>query len=277
MSEDHRDESPDVETKVESPPSVEEARPSLDPDRIVGTILGGRYKVEKKLGQGGMGAVYLALHEAIGKRVAIKCLTSEMAAHKQVIERFKREARAATAAGSEHIIDVTDMGELPDGSPFIVMELLEGRELTELIEDEAPLSVGRTARILQQVCSALTAAHAKGIVHRDLKPSNLMLGTYGEVYVLDWGVAQTAETLGAKAAEIANAVTPLGLRDATPQRAPHYLCLALPDTAPADLVKRLAAHQVFVSQRGDRLRVTPHLYNDQADLARLVAALKAEL
>tara|TARA_R110002073_G_scaffold6054_6_gene36502 strand:- start:7665 stop:8798 length:1134 start_codon:yes stop_codon:yes gene_type:complete len=95
--------------------------------------------------------------------------------------------------------------------------------------------------------------------------------------ILDWGPAEISNTLGARTAEIAEAVAPLGLRDATPQRAPHYLCLALPETAPADLVKRLAAHQVFVSQRGDRLRVTPHLYNDQTDLARLVAALKAEL
>ena len=96
-------------------------------------------------------------------------------------------------------------------------------------------------------------------------------------HLLDWGPAEISATLGARTAEIASAVAPMGLRDATPQRAPHYLCLALPDTAPADLVKRLAARQVYVSQRGDRLRVTPHLYNDEADLARLVAALKDEL
>tara|TARA_R110000744_G_scaffold125730_13_gene231837 strand:- start:36861 stop:37994 length:1134 start_codon:yes stop_codon:yes gene_type:complete len=96
-------------------------------------------------------------------------------------------------------------------------------------------------------------------------------------HALDWGVAEISETLGARTAEIAEALAPLGLRDVTPQRAPHYLCLALPDGAPADLVKRLAARQVYVSQRGDRLRVTPHLYNDETDLARLRAALQAEL
>lgn len=95
-------------------------------------------------------------------------------------------------------------------------------------------------------------------------------------HLLDWGPAEISATLGAKTAAIAAALAPLGLRDATPDRAPHYLCLALPDTAPADLVKRLAEHQVFVSQRGDRLRVTPHLYNDAADLERLVAAVAAE-
>jgi selenocysteine lyase/cysteine desulfurase len=96
-------------------------------------------------------------------------------------------------------------------------------------------------------------------------------------HLLDWGPAEISATLGARTAEIAKAVAPMGLRDATPQRAPHYLCLALPDNAPADLIKRLAARQVYVSQRGDRLRVTPHLYNDAGDLAQLVAALKDEL
>jgi selenocysteine lyase/cysteine desulfurase len=96
-------------------------------------------------------------------------------------------------------------------------------------------------------------------------------------HILDWGPAAISETLGARTAAIAEAVAPLGLVDATPQRAPHYLCLALPDGAPTDLVRRLAAHQVYVSQRGDRLRVTPHLYNDDADIERFAAALKAEL
>lgn len=95
--------------------------------------------------------------------------------------------------------------------------------------------------------------------------------------ILDWGVAHIAETLGARTAELAEAVRPLGLRDATPDRAPHYLCLALPDGAPEDLVARLAVHEIYISQRGDRLRVTPHLYNDTADIDRFVDTLKAEL
>ena len=95
--------------------------------------------------------------------------------------------------------------------------------------------------------------------------------------ILDWGVAHIAETLSARTAQLAEAVRPLGLRDATPDRAPHYLCLALPDGAPEDLVARLAARDIYISQRGDRLRVTPHLYNDTADIDRFVDALKAEL
>jgi selenocysteine lyase/cysteine desulfurase len=95
--------------------------------------------------------------------------------------------------------------------------------------------------------------------------------------ILDWGPDKISQTLLAKTTAIAEAVAPLGLRDSTPDRAPHYLCLSLPDTAPADLVKRLGARDIHVSQRGDRLRVTPHLYNDETDTDRFVDALKAEL
>ena len=220
MSEDHDEGPRDIDTQVESPPSGEAARPKQGADRIIGTIVGGRYKVERKLGEGGMGAVYLAHHEAIGKKVAIKCLTSEMAAHKQVVERFKREARAATAAGNEHIIDVTDMGELPDGSPFIVLELLEGEELTELIERDAPLPVGRCVKILLQVCDALQAAHDAGIVHRDLKPDNIYLlsnrSTPDFVKVLDFGISKFSEK-GALGGE--KKLTATGMTMGTP----HYM------------------------------------------------------
>ena len=167
-----------------------------DADRLIGTVLGGRYRIERKLGEGGMGSVYVGVHESIGKEVAIKCLNPEMSANKAIVERFKREARAATAAGNEHIIDVTDMGDLPDGSPYIVMELLQGRELAELIE-EGPLSVGRAVRIMLQVCDALAAAHEKGIVHRDLKPENIFLVKRKRdadfVKVLDFGIARFNE------------------------------------------------------------------------------------
>jgi len=95
--------------------------------------------------------------------------------------------------------------------------------------------------------------------------------------MLDWDAAQIAETLSAKTLAIAEAVAPLGLNDSTPERAGHYLCLSLPNHAPADLVKRLGARQIHVSQRGDRLRVSPHVYNDEADISRFVDALKAEL
>ncbi len=175
--------------------ATEEPEDEVDP--LIGAVLGGRYLVERKLGEGGMGAVYVGQHQTIGKQVAIKCLNPLMAANKAIVERFKREARAATAAGNEHIIDVTDMGELPDGSPYIVMELLDGRELAELIAQEGPLPIGRAVRILLQICDALIAAHAKGIVHRDLKPENVFLVRRKRdadfVKVLDFGIARFNE------------------------------------------------------------------------------------
>jgi len=167
-------------------------------DPLVGTLVAERYRVEKRLGQGGMGTVYVAEHLGIGKRVALKCLNPEYAANAMVVERFLREARLATAAGNEHIVDVTDIGKLPDGAPFIVMELLEGRELGDALAQDGPFVIGRAVRILRQACDALAAAHDKGIVHRDLKPDNLFLAKRTRdpefVKVLDFGISKLTES-----------------------------------------------------------------------------------
>ena len=184
-------------------------------DPLIGTLVSDRYRVLRKLGEGGMGRVYEAQHELIGKRVALKCLNAEYATHPVVVERFKREARAATAVGNEHIVDVTDLGDLPDGSPFIVMEHLAGRELAALIA-EGPLTLGRAVRILDQVCDALAAAHAKGIVHRDLKPENIFLvprgGNEDFVKVLDFGISKMKEP-----EETSPSLTRTGMAMGTPQ------------------------------------------------------------
>jgi len=191
------------------------AHDSDSDDPLIGTLVSDRYRVLRKLGEGGMGRVYEAQHEGIGKKVALKCLNAEYATHPVVVERFKREARAATAVGNEHIVDVTDLGDLPDGSPFIVMEHLEGRELAALI-DQGPLTLGRAVRILDQVCGALAAAHAKGIVHRDLKPENIFLisrgGNADFVKVLDFGISKMREP-----EETAPSLTRTGMAMGTPQ------------------------------------------------------------
>jgi serine/threonine-protein kinase len=175
---------------------VRDSTEAVDP--LVGTLVAERYRVEKRLGQGGMGTVYVAEHLGIGKRVALKCLNPEYAANAMVVERFLREARLATAAGNEHIVDVTDIGKLPDGAPFIVMELLEGRELGDALAQDGPFVIGRAVRILRQACDALAAAHDKGIVHRDLKPDNLFLAKRTRdpefVKVLDFGISKLTES-----------------------------------------------------------------------------------
>lgn len=146
---------------------------------------------------GGMGDVYEGIHEMIGKKLAIKCMHLDFAANTDAVTRFKREARAATAVGNEHIVDVSDLGDLPDGSPFMVMEYLHGRELAALIHDESPLPVPRVIAIVLEVLEALSAAHASGVVHRDMKPENIFLvergGNKDFVKVLDFGISMISE------------------------------------------------------------------------------------
>jgi serine/threonine-protein kinase len=142
---------------------------------LVGTMLLGRYSVTRKIGQGGMGAVYEATHTLIGKRVAVKVLLDKYARKEQVVARLEQEARLASSIGHEHIIDITDFGQTEDGRTFVVMEFLEGESLSELLNREGPLPEQRIIDIARQIASALGAAHAKGIVHRDVKPDNVFL------------------------------------------------------------------------------------------------------
>ena len=168
-----------------------------DSQPIVGLIIDGRYRVGELIGEGGMGKVYLAEHVDIGKRVALKVLHPSYSRMPDLVERFRREARAASKIGHPHIVDVTDSGTTADGSAYFVMEYLEGVELGSVIEREGALEVGRAVRITQQICRALSAAHTSGIIHRDLKPENVFLtirdGTTDFVKVLDFGIAKTTE------------------------------------------------------------------------------------
>ncbi|MFW6089825.1 MAG: serine/threonine-protein kinase [Gemmatimonadota bacterium] len=165
---------------------------------LVGTLLEGRYRVLRILGEGGMGAVYEVEHERIGRRFALKTLHPRLAQDPETVARFHREARAAGTIGSSHIIEVSDMGQLPNGAPYIVMELLEGQDLGAVIDGEGALPIARVVHIGRQACEGLTAAHGKGIIHRDLKPENIFLTTRdGEpdfVKLLDFGISKFRET-----------------------------------------------------------------------------------
>ncbi|MEK6606977.1 MAG: protein kinase [Myxococcota bacterium] len=168
-----------------------------DPTReggIFGAVLGGKYRVLRRIGGGGMGEVYEAQHEKLGKHVAIKVLHAEFNRNSEAISRFQREAQIAASIGHPHIVDISDFDTTPDGSHFIVMELLDGEELRKVMQREKRLPVRRACAILAQVADALGAAHERGIIHRDLKPENVILvarhGSRDFAKVLDFGISK---------------------------------------------------------------------------------------
>jgi serine/threonine-protein kinase len=166
-------------------------------DPLVGNTLADRYEIIRRIGEGGMGAVYEARHSIIGKRVAIKVLLEKFLENEELIARLLQEARLASSIGHQNIVDVTDFGTTRDGRAFVVMEYLEGEPLSELIMRDAPLPVERSLAIVKQVASALGAAHSKGIVHRDVKPENAYLVRRGDldfVKVVDFGVSKAVRT-----------------------------------------------------------------------------------
>src|SRR5947209_6881534 len=138
-----------------------------------GTIVAGKYRVERVLGRGGMGVVVAATHIHLGTVAALKFLNEDVVQDQGVVARFLREARACAQLRSEHVCRVSDFG-LEAGLPYIVMEMLEGSDLSRLLR-RGPLDVATAADYIIQACAGLAEAHAHGIVHRDLKPSNLFL------------------------------------------------------------------------------------------------------
>ena len=165
---------------------------------MIGQLFG-NYRAVSLLGEGGMGAVYLAEHPAIGRRVAVKVLHRNLSLDQQLLARFLNEARAANAIRHPNIIEILDSGALPDGMPFLVMELLEGESLAQRIARLGRLPTRAALRFAYQTASALGAAHGKGIIHRDLKPDNMFIVpdqdvTDGErLKILDFGIAKLQE------------------------------------------------------------------------------------
>ncbi len=158
-----------------------------------GSLLGTNIVLERQIGAGAMGTVWLAQNRALGSPVAVKVLQAALALDDQAFTRFQQEARAVASIDSPHVVKVFDFGVTPEREPYIVMELLRGSDLREVLERGGPMAPQRTAHVVGQVCRALARAHALGVVHRDIKPANLFLvDGEGEpfVKVLDFGIAR---------------------------------------------------------------------------------------
>jgi eukaryotic-like serine/threonine-protein kinase len=166
-------------------------------DFEVGHLVGGKYRIVRRIGVGGMGSVYEARHAGLGTPVAIKVLLPLLAKVPTVADRFRREAQVSAQLESPHVIHVTDVDQLPDARPYLVMELLEGETLQEHLEKTKGLSREEAVDLGLQILLGLEAAHALGVVHRDLKPGNVFLDTRGmgrTVKILDFGVAKVKAT-----------------------------------------------------------------------------------
>ncbi len=160
-------------------------------------ILGGQFQILQKIGSGGMGSVYKAAQPAMNRMVAVKILHPKLANRKDLVSRFRREARAMSHLTHPNTVKVLLYGELEDGSLYIVMEYLDGKNLNQSVRKDGPMGADRAVPIMIQVCGALQEAHAQGIVHRDLKPENIFLSTNGGLRdfpkVLDFGLAKVTE------------------------------------------------------------------------------------
>jgi tRNA A-37 threonylcarbamoyl transferase component Bud32 len=190
---------------------------------LIGSLVGGRYRVVRLLGDGSMGAVYLAEHEALLRPFAVKMLRRELATDQRFVLRFYREARAASRVQHPNIVYISDFGATADGSLFMVMEYIPGVTLRAELDRVGRLELPRALRLLVQVADALEAAHRAGVVHRDLKPENLVLtehrGRPDFVKVLDFGLAKIVDPEAREASSITDRGEVLGtLRYLAPEQ-----------------------------------------------------------
>ena len=208
---------------------------SLDP--MPGRVIVGNFRIEKLIGAGAMGNVYKALQLSLNKPVAVKILHHHLHEDDRLVARFKREAKSASLLNHPNSIQIIDSGEDGDGTLYIAMELLTGRDLAHVIRDDFPLPLLRVARVMTQVLNALDEAHAQGVIHRDLKPSNIMLierrGEKDFVKVCDFGIAKA--TLGEAEDDRSAMLTVQGLVCGTPEYMSPEQARAEPLDGRADL------------------------------------------
>ncbi len=191
-----------------------------------------RFRIEKVLGRGGMGTVYLATHLSLDRLVALKVINPEVAANTDINQRFAREARLMAKLRHPRAAMIYDTGILPDGHSFIVMEYVEGKTLAQVIAEQGPLPYQSAVEIAASICDVLGEAHSLGIIHRDLKPANIMLNQKG-VFVLDFGIAKMLES--EKEENLGFSMTGTGVIVGSPYYMSPEQCLGQPVEARSDL------------------------------------------
>ncbi len=193
---------------------------------LTGSVLGGKYRIRRKIGSGGIGAVYEAEHIALGLQVAVKVLRGAAAMDAAETARLRREARVQVSIEHPNVVRTLDLDPMPDGSIYVVMELLRGKSLAEHLKQRCPLAPGFAIPVFIQVCRALVAAHRLGIVHRDLKPGNIFITDDETVKVLDFGMSKFSE---------AEALTQAGYTLGTPEYMSPEQCIGASVEARSDL------------------------------------------
>ena len=166
-------------------------------DAFIGTMIGGKYRIDRKIGQGGMGIVYLGINDDLGQKVAIKFLSRKFVDDEGIVQRFLNEARSYCRVNHPNAVTLLEYGQYEDGTLYIITEFIEGMNLSETMKEKGPLEFTTVLAVALQLCEVLSAAHIQGVIHRDLKPDNLMLiptsrGRYA-VKVLDFGIAKIVD------------------------------------------------------------------------------------
>lgn len=196
------------------------------PGDLVGAVLGGKYRIRQRIAAGGIGTVYSAEHVTLGSHVAIKVLRGAAAEDAAEVARLRREARVQVFVEHPNIVHVLDLDQMPDGSIYVVMELLQGMTLARRVKTVGPLTPTEAVEVFSQVCRALDAAHAFGIVHRDMKPGNIFLCDDGTVKVLDFGMSKLSQ---------AESITQQGFTLGTPEYMSPEQCVGAELDGRADL------------------------------------------